>query len=78
MSGARRKEQRWDPKENEQIVTEGRVLYLLIWTDFKYSFLYDIKCASIYIGLIKFDIKASDICSLIFIVCVACNALVAF
>ena len=23
MSGARRKEQRWDPKENEQVVPEG-------------------------------------------------------
>lgn len=23
-SGARRKEQRWDPKDNEQIATEGR------------------------------------------------------
>ena len=27
LSGARRKEQRWDPKENEQIETEGMNLY---------------------------------------------------
>jgi coiled-coil domain-containing protein 130 len=27
IAGARRKEQRWDPKENEQIVPEGTSFY---------------------------------------------------
>jgi len=34
ISGARRKEQRWDPHENEQIVPEGRCcISFLLCTD---------------------------------------------
>ncbi len=36
MSGARRKEQRWDPKENEQVVPEDRETHKKIERDAMY------------------------------------------